>query len=352
MKLDRVSARMSLLPAIGLAMAMVSGMAQSAPVDPRKTMKTVAGVLRVHGSEPERLLLNGKPLAGVEDDSVTLLQRFALKGDEVIAVFANCGGNGCTDGSVHLVTVSPGGKVTVSEAISGGGEDGSEANIAAVGDTIVVTTSTGEGTNRKALKWVLAGGKLTVPAEIERERAAFRAAAAAAPAPPAPKSPLIGDWTCQSRKSNGSIFQSAFRFAPDGGFAYVDPQSRMFGTYESSGPATRVAVTQTHVGGRVSNAGMDIAIGTVSAAPGQLRFEMTLVRLGAITANACVTVAVAAATPAPQVDVCKVNPAACAAIQRNSDVRNQVQDERCAILRSQLRGTPAGDYQLAKAGCR
>lgn len=114
---------------------------------------------------------------------------------------------------------------------------------------------------------------------------------------------------------------------------------------------TDSGITQTNVGGRVSNSGMDIVIGSVSAAPGQLRFEMSLVRLGTVITNACVTEAVAEATPASHVNVCEINPAACEAVQRNSDIRNQIQDQRCEILRSQLSGSPAGDYQLAKAGC-
>jgi hypothetical protein len=33
-----------------------------------------------------------------------------------------------------------------------------------------------------------------------------------------------------------------------------------------------------------------------------------------------------------------------------SDIRSQIQDQRCEILQRQLSGTPEGDYQLQKAG--
>jgi hypothetical protein len=165
-------------------------------------------------------------------------------------------------------------------------------------------------------------------------------------------SPLIGDWTCQSRKTNGASFSSAFRFTSDGGFAYADPQARMIGTYQPNGPNAKVAIDQVTNGGRVSASRMQVDIAFISATPGQVKFDMTLVKIGAATSNNCVSEAVAAATPAPKVNVCDINPAACAAVQRNHDIRTQVQDQRCEILRSQLGGTMGGDYQLAKAGCQ
>lgn len=165
-------------------------------------------------------------------------------------------------------------------------------------------------------------------------------------------SPLIGDWSCQSRKSNGASFTSAFRFASDGGFAYADPQARMIGTYQPNGPNAKVTIDQVTNGGRISSSRIQLDIAFTSATPGQVKFDMTLVKVGAVTSNNCVTEAVAAATPAPKVNVCDINPAACAAVQRNHDIGTQVQDQRCEILRSQLRGTVGGDYQLAKAGCQ
>ena len=175
---------------------------------------------------------------------------------------------------------------------------------------------------------------------------------AAPPSVPTPSSPLIGQWECQSRKPNGTSFTSGFLFTADGTFAYRDPQSKMTGTYQPNGPNAKVAIEEVTIGDRVtrSNTRIDIAFG--SARPGQLKFDMTLVTLGTVISNTCVTLAVAAATPAPKVNVCDINPAACAAVQRNNDIRNQVQSQRCEILRSQLRGMAAADYQLAKAGCR
>lgn len=165
-------------------------------------------------------------------------------------------------------------------------------------------------------------------------------------------SPLTGEWTCQSRKSNGNTYSSAFKFDGNGGFAYVDPQSRLIGAYQQKGVNASVAVEQATVGGQTASSRMKIEIGIVSFGLGHIKFDMTLVRLGTLITNDCVSRAVAEATPAPQVNVCDVNPAACAVIQRNSDIRSQVLTQRCEILHNQLNGVPGGDYQLAKAGCQ
>jgi hypothetical protein len=165
-------------------------------------------------------------------------------------------------------------------------------------------------------------------------------------------SPLVGDWTCQSTKSNGTSYSSAFRFAPDGGFAYADPQSQMIGTYQPNGVNANIQVEQVVMGGHSSASNMTMTINFTSSNPGQLKFEMTLTKLNKTISNNCVTKVVAAVTPAPKVNVCDINPAACASIERNNDIRSQIQDQRCEILQRQLSGTPGGDYQLQKAGCQ
>lgn len=189
--------------------------------------------------------------------------------------------------------------------------------------------------------------------EASQSEPSRRPSATAAPAAPKPAaSPLVGEWTCQSRKPDGSTFTSAYRFASGGNFAYADGQVQLVGTYQPDGPNAAVAVEQVTRDGRTSSSRMRANVGFISVQPGHLKFDMTLVRLGSVVINNCVSKAVAAATPAPQVNVCDVNPAACAAIQRNHDIRSPVQDQRCQILRSQLSGVLGGDYQLAKAGCR
>lgn len=179
-------------------------------------------------------------------------------------------------------------------------------------------------------------------------------AAERAPAgqPQAVASPLSGDWTCQSRKANGAGYQSAFRFTRDGGFVYADANSRMSGRFTPHAGGVSVTMEQVSVNERAMASSMNVEIANVNARPGQLQFEMTLVRLNSLSSHQCVTPAVAAATPAPKVNVCDINPAACAAIQRNQGIRTQVQDLRCETLRGQIAGVPGGDYQLAKAGCR
>jgi hypothetical protein len=170
--------------------------------------------------------------------------------------------------------------------------------------------------------------------------------------PQSVNSPLTGDWTCQSRKANGAGYQSAFRFTRDGAFVYADANSRMSGRYTPHASGASITMEQVSVNERAMPSSMKVEIANVNARPGQLLFEMSLVRLNSLSLHHCVTPAVAAATPASKVNVCDVNPAACAAIQRNHETRSQVQDWRCQTLRSQLAGVPGGDYQLAKAGCR
>ncbi|MFD2752865.1 hypothetical protein [Comamonas terrae] len=176
--------------------------------------------------------------------------------------------------------------------------------------------------------------------------------ASAAPQGGATKFPLVGEWSCKSSKPGGASFSTAFKFDAQGGFVYVDPQSHLIGRYQPSGGSTSVTVEQAKVNGQIVPSSMLVRIDSIVTSPGQSKFKMTLVKLGTEVANTCVTKAVAAATPAPQVDVCSINPAACASVQRNSDIRSQIQDQRCAMLRSQLSGMVGADYQLAKAGCR
>jgi len=166
------------------------------------------------------------------------------------------------------------------------------------------------------------------------------------------RSPLTGEWACKSKNSNGTAFSSAFRFDGNGGFTYVDSQSRLTGTFQPNGVNAAVFVEQATVGNQTDSSRMNIEIGVLSSGPGFIKFDMTLVRLGTVIANDCVSKAVAEATPFPKVNVCAVNPAACAAIERNNDIRSMVQDQRCKVLRRQLSGVPGGDHQLTKAGCQ
>jgi hypothetical protein len=166
-------------------------------------------------------------------------------------------------------------------------------------------------------------------------------------------SPLLGEWICQSRKGDGARFSSAYKFDADGGFAYTDPQSQMIGRFEPSGPNAFVRVDQSALGGRYSPASITLEIANSTSSPGRLAFDMTLVRVGVTVYNSCTSRAVAsAAKSATRADLCSVNPAACSALQRNQDIRSQMRDQRCEILRSQLGGMIGGDYQLAKAGCQ
>jgi hypothetical protein len=126
----------------------------------------------------------------------------------------------------------------------------------------------------------------------------------------------------------------------------------MSGRFAPHAGGASIKMERVTVGERQMASSMKVEIAHVNARPGQLQFDMTLVRLDSLSSHHCVTPAVAAATPAPKVNVCDINPAACAAVQRNHEIRQQVQDWRCETLRSQLTGVPGGDYQLAKAGCR
>lgn len=166
---------------------------------------------------------------------------------------------------------------------------------------------------------------------------------------------LWGDWTCDSRKADGVAYRSAFRFAKDGAFVYADPQSRLIGTYATSGSTASVQFSQTEVGGIAKPSNIRAAIVIGASAPGSATFDMSLMTSrGAITAtvaNTCAWAQIAESTRAPAATLCQTNPAACAAIQRNQDIRKSIQDDRCAVLRQQLAGMAAAEYQLAKAGC-
>lgn len=163
---------------------------------------------------------------------------------------------------------------------------------------------------------------------------------------------FVGDWSCQSRKSDGATYSSTFRFTSDGEFIYADPQSRMSGAYQLNGSGANVSIGQVEVNGQRSPSSMKVEVTFLSSNPERLAFDMKLVRLGTVISNNCVSRSVAEATPAPAVNICDANPAACESIQRNSDIRSQMRNERCAMLESQLSGMVGGDYQLQKAGCR
>jgi hypothetical protein len=171
------------------------------------------------------------------------------------------------------------------------------------------------------------------------------------PPPSSTVSFLEGTWICQSRKANGTSFTSAFRFSPDGAFSYSDLESSMKGRYQLNGANAHVVMQQFTINAGTFASSTKVDIAYISSSPGQLKFDMKLVTLNTIVSNSCVTQAIAVAAPAPQVNICDVNPAACGAIQRNNDIRGQLQNQRCEILRQQLSGVFGGDYQLSKAGC-
>lgn len=167
---------------------------------------------------------------------------------------------------------------------------------------------------------------------------------------------LSGDWTCNSRKADGTTFRSAFRFAQDGTFVYADPQSRLIGTYAASGSTASVQFSQAEVGGTAKPSNLRAAIVIGSTASGSATFDMSLMTsrdvITATVVNSCASAQVAESTRAPAATLCQTNPAACASIQRNQDIRKSTQDYRCEVLRQQLAGMAAAEYQLAKAGCQ
>ena len=132
----------------------------SATEDPSVSVKTVGGVLRVVSEPfPPHLVLNKNKIPGIENDLITLKQKFKVAGNDVVLVHHNCSGSSCGGAStLNFVTVAVNGKVNVSEDIAAD-EDGT-VDVKAVGDTLVVKTETFEGRRKKTSTWTYANGKV------------------------------------------------------------------------------------------------------------------------------------------------------------------------------------------------
>jgi hypothetical protein len=134
--------------------------------DPSETLKTVGGVLRVVNHYGRRVTLNNKDVyyekTGGEvlgGDHVSLTQKFSVAGNDVVLVSINCGGSGCGgSSSLYVATITPAGKVTVSDAMEAN-EDG-DADVKVTGTTLMLTTKTYDGRRSKTHRWVYANGKV------------------------------------------------------------------------------------------------------------------------------------------------------------------------------------------------
>lgn len=144
----------------------------SAAEDPETYMKTVGGVLQVEDSRYQRrLLFNGKPVTYIsdgrrwklEDDFVVLQKRYTVKNNDVVMLYTNCSGTACGGSSmVHFVTITPQGKITVSEGIITSSEEGLDADeVKLVGDSLEFSSITFISPRKyKTERWVLLDGKL------------------------------------------------------------------------------------------------------------------------------------------------------------------------------------------------
>lgn len=162
----RRSFNVALFSAIGLSV--LTHPPAKAADESARVIKTVGGTLTVAQSGPgQRLLLNKKPVERmegsrrfvVEDDSVALKQVFRVGPDDVALVQTNCAGSACGGAStLWLVTVTPAGKVTVSDGMDA--DEQGNAELKMVGDQLVVTTTTVDGRRKKTNSWTYANGKI------------------------------------------------------------------------------------------------------------------------------------------------------------------------------------------------
>ena len=120
-------------------------------------MKTIGGILRVAVEPfPPHLTLNKRRILGVEDDQITLKQKFKVAGNDVVLVQRNCGGSSCSYSTLNFVTITSAGKITVSEDIVADEEGDAEVNV--TGDTLVIKTETYQGRRKKTSTWTYING--------------------------------------------------------------------------------------------------------------------------------------------------------------------------------------------------
>jgi len=165
-------------------------------------------------------------------------------------------------------------------------------------------------------------------------------------------STLIGEWACKVRKNNNAPFYTSYKFERNGNFSSIGHNSQMAGTYQSSGNNITAEAKKVTLGGITLSSNMKIDINLISAETGYIKFDTRIVKTGSIYHNDCTAKATTRNTPIHETNLCNINPAACAVIQRNNDIRSQIQSQRCAVLRGALSGVLGGDYQLEKAGCQ
>ena len=127
--------------------------------DPSTEMKTIGGVLRVVNEQfSPHLVLNKKKISGIDNDSITLKQKFNVAGNDVVLVQQNCSGSSCSYSNLNFVTITSTGKITVSESMDA--DEGGTAEVKAVGDTLIIKTETYEGRRKKTSTWIYANGNV------------------------------------------------------------------------------------------------------------------------------------------------------------------------------------------------
>lgn len=165
--LKRVAARTVLFSAaltamfqqLALAATPVAPVQATQTVDPTEIRQTVGGVLRVV-TLPDYLgkvlMFDKQPIKELEDDFINIGKSFRIGSDDVVLVSSNCGGSSCTTNSWYFLTVTPKGKLSLSEYIFAGDDPLVQLN----GHQITFTSVEQDGRRKKTKVWVFENGKV------------------------------------------------------------------------------------------------------------------------------------------------------------------------------------------------